>query len=243
MRSQRGASGLIVALVAALVLVIAAAGVGGYYILRSRPTAGVTPPIPVSPQPPAPVPPVVPIQPVNPVVPAQPPAPPAASDPVTKIEIVATSPTNLPPNGDVKLKMTFVYNGSEKIKVEQMLAWRKSGGGMEYGRAFTDEIVPGPNTSEGWTWGSGDNAPGTKFQLFAAIKAGDKVFVSAQGVDVTVIPIAPQVPGANDRVSDLKLVAEGPTEVAPGAKVKLAVTFVFNGQGKTKLALQLASRG
>lgn len=239
--SQRGSSTIIILLVAIIVVLLGAAGVGAYIILRSQgPTAG---PVPVQPPtgPPRPV-----ASPAQPFQPPQLPAPPAASDVVSKLELTATSPTDVAPGEPVKFKMTYVFGGSEKTKLEAQLAWRVGDGQLTYGKVFEDDAAPGPNASDGWSFRSApDEAPGTKFAMFAVVRAAGKIFISQTPVLMTIRgsaapPQPPVQPVASDLIGDLKIAAVSPAEVPPGEPVKLKMTYVFNGTQKTKVEAQLA---
>ncbi len=243
--SQRGSSTVIILLAIVIVLLLGAAGVGAFIILRSqqRPTGGPAGPVPVQPpvNPPQPV-----ASPAQPFQPPQPPAPPAASDVISKLELAATSPTDVAQAEPVNLKMTFVFGGSEKTKVEAQLAWRAGDDQLEYGKVFGYEAVPGPNTIDGWTFRSHpDSPPGTKYAMYAVIRTAGKIFISQTAVPVTVRgsaapPQPPTAPAASDLVRDLQITAVSPTEAPPGEAVKLKMTFGFNGPEKTKVAAQLA---
>jgi len=240
--SQRGSSTIVILLVIGIVLLLGAAGVGAFIILRSQgqPSAA---PVPVQPPaaPPRPV-----ASPVDPNKPPQPPVPPASTDVIGKLELVATSATDAAPGENVNLKMTFTYGGSEKTKVDAQLAWREGDGQLEYGKVFEYEAVPGPNTSDGWTFHSRPNdPPGTKFALYAVIRTAGKIVISQTAVPIIVKgsaapPQPPAPPVASDLVRDLQIAAVSPTEAPPGEAVKLKMTFGFSGPEKTKVEAQLA---
>jgi hypothetical protein len=119
--------------------------------------------------------------------PPQPPVQPVASDLIGDLRIAAVSPTEVPPGEPVKFKMTYVFSGTQRTNVEAQLAWKVGEGQLTYGKQFEDDVVPGPNTSEGWSFKTAaDTAVGTRFTLFAVIKAGGKTFISQAGVPMTV---------------------------------------------------------
>ncbi|MDR7511661.1 MAG: hypothetical protein QN147_06530 [Armatimonadota bacterium] len=233
---------LVVALAVVMVFVLAAAGVGAFLIVRNLPAARpAAAPVPVQPNP-APSPAGPPVQPHQP---AQPPAPPAAADAVAQFAIAAVSPTEVGPSEPVKLKMTFVFNGREKTKLPMQLAWRGPDNELTYGKVYEEDVSPGPNTSEGWSFRSGATAlAGTRFRLYGVARVDGKSFITESPVVVTVTGTGaqPAPPSGAEAITQFAIIAASPTEVPPGEAVRFRMTFVFNGREKTKLQMQLAWR-
>src|SRR3990172_1353907 len=103
---------------------------------------------------------------VEPSQAAPPPQPAQPSGPISGVDIVATTPLQVPPGGKVALQVKFTLTAQQNQDVETNIAWREPNGSPVYGTFFPQAATTGANAA-GMTLTIGTaTQPGTTLPVF-----------------------------------------------------------------------------
>ena len=133
---------------------------------------------------------------VEPSQAAPPPQPAQPSGPISGVDIVATTPLQVPPGGKVALQVKFTLTAQQNQDVETNIAWREPNGSLVYGTFFPQAATPGANAA-GMTLTIGTaTQPGTTLPVFGVVRTGGQLYTSQSPVVVTVVAQQAQPPAA-----------------------------------------------
>jgi cytoskeletal protein RodZ len=156
----------------------------------------------------------------------------AAAGLVDQLRLVPTSTTHISPGGKVTMDITFVFGGTESVAAEWNFAVRASDGTLSYMRYLNFTASPGPNRVPVIFTTTPARQPGD-IPLVGVVRINGQLYH-------TQVPVLVTVAGA--LVDQLRLVPTSSTQISPGGKVTMDLTFVFGGRESVAAEWNLAVR-